>query len=143
MKAINVAKHIINYCLGIENPVSNLQLQKIMYFMDIYNLIRTKKRLISDENFSAWDYGPVIENIYRKYSFYASNPINIYEETSEEFDDNMRGELYGYIDKLSNMYASYLVEKSHEKNSPWDKTKRYQIISPDLLEEYANRYRKQ
>lgn len=141
MKASNVAKHIINYCLSIGNPVSNLQLQKILYFMDIYHLIRTKTRLIDDENFSAWDYGPVIESIYREYSFYASNPINIYKEADEDFDEMMSGELYGYIDKLSKMYPSFLVEKSHEEDSPWWKTRRYRIISPDLLEEYAQKYR--
>ncbi|HEB7550037.1 TPA: DUF4065 domain-containing protein [Campylobacter coli] len=142
MKAENVAKHIINYCLSIDNPISNLQLQKILYFIDIYHLIRTNKRLIEDENFKAWDYGPVIENIYRKYSFFASNPINIYQDFTEEFDENIRGELYGYIDKLSKIYPSVLVEKSHESDSPWDKTKKYETILPKLLEEYASRYRK-
>ncbi|EAH6092207.1 DUF4065 domain-containing protein [Campylobacter coli] len=142
MKAENVAKHIINYCLSIDNPISNLQLQKILYFIDIYHLIRTNKRLIEDENFKAWDYGPVIENIYKKYSFFASNPINIYQDFTEEFDGNIRGELYGYIDKLSKMYPSVLVEKSHESDSPWDKTKKYETILPELLEEYASQYRK-
>ncbi len=142
MKAENVAKHIINYCLSIDNPISNLQLQKILYFIDIYHLIRTNKRLIEDENFKAWDYGPVIENIYRKYSFFASNPINIYQDFTEEFDENIRGELYGYIDKLSKIYPSVLVENSHESDSPWDKTKKYETILPELLEEYASRYRK-
>ncbi|MDY5616189.1 MAG: DUF4065 domain-containing protein [Helicobacter sp.] len=143
MKAKNVANHIINYCLSINNPVSNLQLQKILYFIDIYHLIRTKERLIDDEYFKAWDYGPVIESIYKKYSYFASNPINIFQDdTTEEFEDNIKGELYGYIDKLSKMYPSFLVEKSHEPNSPWSKTARYEIISPELLEEYANKYRK-
>ncbi|OOY01835.1 hypothetical protein BOQ02_03600 [Campylobacter coli] len=142
MKAENVAKHIINYCLSIDNPISNLQLQKILYFIDIYHLIRTNKRLIEDENFKAWDYGPVIENIYKKYLFFASNPINIYQDFTEEFDGNIRGELYGYIDKLSKIYPSVLVEKSHESDSPWDKTKKYETILPKLLEEYASRYRK-
>ncbi|EIY3538188.1 DUF4065 domain-containing protein [Campylobacter jejuni] len=142
MKAENVAKHIINYCLSINNPISNLQLQKILYFIDIYYLIRTNKRLIEDENFKAWDYGPVIENVYKKYSFFASNPINIYQNFTEEFNENIKGELYGYIDKLSKMYPSVLVEKSHELGSPWDKTKRYEIILPELLEEYASNFRK-
>ena len=98
---------------------------------------------MDDEYFKAWDYGPVIESIYKKYSYFASNPINIFQDdTTEEFEDNIKGELYGYIDKLSKMYPSFLVEKSHEPNSPWSKTARYEIISPELLEEYANKYRK-
>lgn len=118
MKAKNVAKHIINYCISINTPISNLQLQKILYFIDIYHLIRTNKRLIDDEYFKTNKYGCFIENIYKEYLYFASNPINIYQDdATEEFEINIKGELYGYIDKLSKMYPSFLVEKNVKINN--------------------------
>ena len=141
MKAKEVAKHIINYCIGIDNPISNLQLNKMLYFLDIYYLINKHKRLIADENFVAWKYGPVIESIYKKYSMYASNTIKKWEDFEEDFDDDFKGSLYGFIDKLSKYSPFELVERSFEKDSPCERTKRDEIIPLEYLEEYANQFR--
>ena len=46
MKAKELAKHIIDYCISINNPISNLQLQKILYFVDMFYLIHKNVRLI-------------------------------------------------------------------------------------------------
>lgn len=35
MKALDVAKYIINKCIELNKPISNLQLQKIMYFVHL------------------------------------------------------------------------------------------------------------
>lgn len=142
MKASNLANHIINYCLSINNPVSNLQLQKILYFIEIYHIIRTDECLIEDEHFKALKFGPVLESIYKKYSYFASNPINIFQDgTTEEFEDNIKGELYGYIEKLSKMYPSFLVDKSRECGGPWHKTKMGDDIQTELLKGYAKNLR--
>ena len=146
MKPAEVAKHIINFYISKNNPISNLQLQKMLYFVDMYYLINKNKRLITDSNFVAWQYGPVIKEIYYKYSKYAANYITTWEDFEEMLPDDMSGLIYGYIKKLSNILPSKLVEESHRENTPWDivikQNGMYCEIPTYLMEEFANRQRR-
>lgn len=36
--AIEIAKYVITYCMLMNTPVSNLQLQKILYYLQVYYL---------------------------------------------------------------------------------------------------------
>ncbi len=121
MKALEVAKHIINYCIGIEKPVSNLQLQKMLYFLDIFYLVNKRERLITDGNFQAWQYGPVIPEVYQNYAFNAAYPINVRQKIKEEFPNDYSGYLYAFIDKLAKMKSWDLVNLSHAPDQPWAK----------------------
>ena len=73
MKALDLAAYIVNLCIEKGNPVSNLQLQKIMYFTHLYYLRNYKSKLITDLPFEAWKFGPVIEQVYYKYSICNTN----------------------------------------------------------------------
>lgn len=67
MKAMDLAYYIVNRAIDFGNPVSNLKLQKIIYFVNLLHLKRTGDFLISDiekNPFEAWQFGPVIENVY-------------------------------------------------------------------------------
>ncbi|WP_051604717.1 Panacea domain-containing protein [Helicobacter rodentium] len=144
MKALEVAKHIINYCIGINKPVSNLQLQKMLYFLDIFYLVNKKGRLITDKDFQAWQYGPVIPEVYQNYAFNAAYPINIRQDIKEEFPDDYSGYLYAFIHKLAKMKPWDLVDLSHEPNQPWSKAYiegKKETISTELMEEYAKQQR--
>ena len=53
--------------LGVNSgwSLSNLQLQKILFMADMNFVGQGKGRLI-DEDFEAWDYGPVLPSLYRE-----------------------------------------------------------------------------
>ena len=76
MTMLNFANHILAVAHENISSVTNLQLQKIMYFA-----MRNQKdniELLSemyDEAFYVWHYGPVIPSIHRKYSGYGSRTI--------------------------------------------------------------------
>ena len=61
---------------GIEdcNPVTQMKLQKLVYFAQGFNLALDRGALIK-ERFQAWEYGPVVPEIYAQYKIYGSNPI--------------------------------------------------------------------
>lgn len=92
----------------------------MLYFLDIFYLIDKQKRLI-DENFQAWQYGPVIPEVYQCYAMNAAYPINIRETIKEEFPNDYSSYLYGFIDKLARMKPWDLVSFSHRPNQPWFK----------------------
>ena len=146
MKALDVAAHVINYCIEIGNPITNLKLQKILYFLDMTYLVNTRVKLIDDEFFEAWQYGPVIQNVYDKYSSYAASPIETMQKFDEELPANYKVNILNKIARLSNTRVWDLVEISHKKGSPWDITYNnglgnHNIIENSLLEQYANSIR--
>ena len=60
---MDVAKYIITKCTRDEHPISNLQLQKILYILQKEYLQRDQKCLFFDD-FEAWAFGPNIPNVY-------------------------------------------------------------------------------
>ena len=143
MKALDLAAYIVNLCIEKGNPVSNLQLQKIMYFTHLYYLRNYKLKLITDLPFEAWKFGPVIEQVYYKYSIYVANPIINREELDANVEQKIKSLcLDQVIINLSNYDFNELVKYVREKEGAWDKT--YQnglgnreIISDKLIEETA------
>lgn len=83
MKAMDLADYIILKADELKEPVSNLMLQKVMYFLNVMYLISNNDKempLVSDSNFERWDYGPVIKDVYNEYSSYGSSKIIVPSE---------------------------------------------------------------
>lgn len=140
--AQNVAKYMI-YLASQEIPgskkeregISNLKLQKILYFAQAYYLAKIGKPLFK-EKIEAWDLGPVIQVIYNEYKNLKSSPI-ISEEDESSLAEEDKEMLKKVWDIFGGYSASRLVDISHA-HSPWkeanasaDKT-----ISTKAIKEY-------
>lgn len=133
MKALDVAAYIINLCIDEGNPVSNLQLQKIMYFTNSFYLKNNGKQLITDEPFEAWQFGPVIDNVYHKYSIYGGNPI--INKQNYDIKTEIMADLRNVIINLSNVSSWSLVNLSHSKDGAWDKTYQNGLGNHKIIDE--------
>ena len=116
MSMDNFAKHIISVVHNKDQEITNLQLQKIMYFslkFALKNNLFTQQQLqdIYDEPFLVWRYGQVVKNIYEKYKIYGSDPITENDTQSPELNV-----LNSEIIKLSNEDVFDLVDKSHSEH---------------------------
>lgn len=61
--ALDVAKYIINKCTIEHDAISNLQLQKILYYIQKWFL---QNGLVAfDDDFEAWSFGPVVLSVYQ------------------------------------------------------------------------------
>lgn len=69
-----VANFIIDMAVEKDNPVTNLKLQKIMFFLQGYCLSKYNAPLI-DGSFSKWRYGAVEEDVYIEFKNNGSMPI--------------------------------------------------------------------
>ena len=74
-RAMNVADYIIWKANQLQKPISNLKLQKVMYFLNAVHLVEKGTPLIEDKKFEKWDYGPVIHSVYSEYSYNGANDI--------------------------------------------------------------------
>ena len=122
MSMRKLADHIIAVAQKNSLPITNLQLQKVMYFVikiaKQENLIDLDQlNEIYDEKFQVWAYGPVIKKEYARFKKFASEPIVGDFQASEEyrvFDD--------FIVELLNVSVFTLVDLSH-RVSFWAKNK--------------------
>lgn len=112
------ANHVIAVAQEKNMSITNLQLQKVMYFVlkkAKDNNILTIEQLeeIYDEPFQVWAYGPVVRGQYNRFREFSSAPI------IGEFDKTYK---YNILNDLINDYIGRnvfdLVDLSHE-NSFW------------------------
>ncbi len=114
--AMDVSRYIIDKCMGDKFPVSNLQLQKILYYLQ-KEFLKRGGRLFNDD-FVAWQFGPVIEEVYYNYSIFGSMPIR------RRFDIDLDQKVKAVIDPIiaakRRMDPWELVRETHKKNGAWD-----------------------
>ena len=84
-----------------EDPMTNLRINKLLYFAQGWNLQRFGRPLF-DEAIKAWKYGPVVETIFRKYHNYGRNIIT---ECSPSF--SLAGFTSDEIQLLLDVYNKY------------------------------------
>lgn len=116
--ALLVAKYIIRRCAERGKSISNLKLQKILYFVQAEFLVDLGTCCFQDA-IEAWDFGPVVPIVYRAYRIYGS--ANIPADTINGLrpipcEDVER--INGIVDECSEYSASQLVDITH-KQSPW------------------------
>lgn len=73
-RALEVARHIINYSSQTKQFVSALKLQKVMYFVQAEFLISQGRPCFAD-NIEAWDFGPVIPAVLHEFLRFGSCSI--------------------------------------------------------------------
>ena len=121
---------------GEKEGITNLKLQKILYLAQAYFLAKLDRPLFKD-NIEAWQYGPVIPTVYRKYKGNKSNAIIDGEDLPLilEKDKKVLKEIWNAFGGYS---ASRLVDITHA-HTPWKdaaKLSGTKLISNKALKDY-------
>lgn len=112
---------------GIEEgyPVTQMKLQKMVYFAQGVHLALHQEPLVKDV-FQAWKYGPVVPGIYHTYKFYGSSPITNTEWVMDQEEmemakiDEKAKETVDYTwSLLKETNTVKLSNWTHEDGSPW------------------------
>lgn len=117
-----------------------MQLQKLVFLANGMSLALLERPL-TYHNIHAWQWGPVLPQLYKSFSKYGSNKIesaaNCDEVVPETGDEN---EIIASVWKnFGHMTGPKLSALTHESGSPWDKTwnsDQYGIIEPNLIKEF-------
>lgn len=81
MKTLDIAKYIINKAIDMDKPISNLQLQNILYFAHLESLKQGEKLI--NEPFEAWDLGVmIVRSVYNEFCVYGANRLALKERCS-------------------------------------------------------------
>lgn len=135
--AIDLSKYIITKCVLDGCPISNLQLQKILYYIQ-KEYIRNDKCAFPD-NIEAWRFGPVVRNVYYFFCGYGAMPITMtYQNCTICRDDELI--INPIIEAKRKLDPWEMVEETHNPNGAWAKTYdnglgNYSVISVGSIKE--------
>lgn len=118
VKASSLAKYIINKCEQDKHPISNLQLQKIMYYIQVAFLKKYKAPLF-EERIEAWQFGPVVPEIYASYCGFGSLPICInYIDTLDIIEED-KEIINNIVEEKRKKQPWELVDDTHSPEKAW------------------------
>lgn len=133
-EALNIAKYIINKCTVDKHPISNLQLQKILYYIQ-REFLRKGIEPFS-EQIEAWQFGPVVPVVYKKYCGFGALPIRVKYDISKKIDHT--DVINPIVEEKRKLNPWDLVYDTHSQGKAWDLIYKngigdHQIIPIDLI----------
>lgn len=120
-KALDVAKYIVNESTDKNYQISNLKLQKILFFLQREFLRRDVEAF--EDDIEAWQFGPVVPDVYQEFCMFGANPIQWrYPEVSLPYNEAQKT----FFDTIFSKYRAWhvwdLVNETHKKGGAWDIT---------------------
>ncbi|MDJ0676494.1 MAG: DUF4065 domain-containing protein [Calothrix sp. MO_167.B42] len=114
---------IATYFIWLANEtgsfVSNLKLQKLVYYAQAWHLALNEEPLFPEE-FEAWIHGPVIPTLYQKYKKFSWKPIE------EDANPELPEEVSEFLDEVAQEYFAcdaYELEQMTHFESPWNQAR--------------------
>lgn len=132
-----MAGYTVSKCINDGLPISNLQLQKILYYIQKRYL--TDNKTAFDDDFEAWQFGPVIPLIYYKYSGFGAMPIDISDSNYEISLIDM-DIVDPIIESKRSLNPWDMVKDTHKPGGAWDRTYQngkgnHRIISKKMIKD--------
>lgn len=118
--AIKIAEYIVTQACEKGDPVSNLKLQKLLYYVQ-GEALKTHGESAFDESIEAWNYGPVVRSVYEKFRIFGAGPIFRKYETPSITGD-IKDVIDSVIDTYGELSAWQLVQETHKPDTPWSMT---------------------
>lgn len=135
-KASEIAEYLLALVCNDEGDlISNLKLQKLLYYAQGFSLAINDK-ILFEEKILAWRYGPVVEEVYQIYRENGSGAI----DCPVDFDFFKYDE--GTQDLLEEVYSVYgqytataLMRLTHEE-PPWQETELNKEIQIEQMKKF-------
>ena len=120
IKALDAANFLIYVTSNICDDLTNMKLNKLLYFAQGHNLKENGTPLFN-ETIEAWDHGPVVPEVYRHYNYAGDSPINDWDPDSlSNLSDSDKSMLMDVAKEYCRYTASTLRNMTHRRKGPWD-----------------------
>lgn len=117
-KVLDIAKYIIKYSNQQEYRISNLKLQKLLYFVQAKFLLETGAPCFKDK-IEAWDIGPVVPNVYREFMCWAGMDMPADWKWDEDIIEPQAKERINSIVEHFRDYSAVSLTDLTRRQSPW------------------------
>lgn len=142
MDVKELAIGIISYYNNANQQISNLKLQKILYYIQGYAM-RLNKSIAFDSKIYNWPYGPVIEEIYFEYNEYRAKNIVLKEDDRTSCflkDKSAQAKLIlDVLNCCADKTAYELVRMTHSED-PWKNSKLHEEITIESIGKYFSNH---
>lgn len=115
-RAAEIAATILNSCKDSGIPVSNLKLQKLLYYCEAWHLALNDESLF-DDTIEAWVHGPVVARVFHDYKHAGWSPIAV-ERAVVASDEDVVEHVNAVLDAYGECGATYLERLTHQEK-PW------------------------
>ncbi|MCL2226263.1 MAG: DUF4065 domain-containing protein [Oscillospiraceae bacterium] len=142
---MTTAKYVANFFIELANDdeygdgMTNMRLNKLLYFAQGHYFARTGTPLFNDD-FEAWEYGPVVSSIYQQFKNYGRKPIADIDAdySNETFNSDELEVLLDVAMKYGKYSTSELVNMTHRNDSPWAECSKSasQVITKKQIKDY-------
>lgn len=134
--ATNVAKYILTLSDEDEGDlISNLKLQKLLYYCQGFSLAITGKPLFQAQ-LKAWVHGPVVPEVWHAYREFGPGSI----PCPNDFEpDSLTADEKSVINEVYNVYGQFSAWKLRDmthSEAPWAETEKNAVITHERLLEY-------
>ena len=114
--AAAIADYLIAECRERGENLTNLKLQKLLYYADAWNLALRDAPLFP-ENFKAWVHGPVLVSQYHRFKDYKWQPI-----TEDIARPELSEELCTHLNEIVDVFGcetAVALELMTHREEPW------------------------
>ena len=115
--------------------ISNLKLQKLVYYAQGVNLALYGKPLF-EENIEAWTHGPVVPVLYSRFKQFGSGAIEFEKEVDLEKYGKDTREVLDEVYKVFGQYSGWKLRNMTHQEPPWAETEKGDVISHKLMRDY-------
>ena len=119
----------------IGDNLSNLKLQKLVYYAQGFNLALHDVPLF-DESIQAWTHGPVVPALYHHYKAQGAGAISPPEDFDDSKYDEGTREILDEVFKVYGQYSAWKLADMTHIEPPWTETSPGQSISRSAMRDY-------
>lgn len=103
-------------------PLTQLSLQKLVYFCQGWHLALMDEALFQEETY-AYQYGPVVKELRKRFRFFGAEPLTTaaITDAGRILSHNSRRVIDDVWDKYAKIPTNLLVKMTHEPGSPWSR----------------------
>lgn len=150
----DLAEFVVRYCNLNNIPITNLKLQKLLYYIQSWHLVYFDKHPLFKVEPEAWVNGPVYREIYGDYKPYGSLEIKLgydvsikdsYQKSLEKLalTEAQQKYMQSVLDHFSNKSTEELVLRTH-REGPWNEARKGlgpldytdEVISHELMYDF-------
>ncbi|MBX3045432.1 MAG: DUF4065 domain-containing protein [Anaerolineales bacterium] len=130
-----VADYFLHRAREDEELISNMKLQKLLYYAQGFHLAMFDVSLFKEE-IVRWMHGPVVRDLYFEYNKYGAGSIEYPAEVNFDMFTNEQLELLGEVHDVYGQFSAWALRNMTHEEPPYEQTRENQVITTALMADY-------
>lgn len=135
LRAIHAAEYLLWLADQDKDLVSNMKLQKLLYYAQGYALVRLGRALF-DAPIEAWDHGPVVPPVYKCYKQHGDEALPAPAQIQLGRYRSEEREIMDEIYRLYGPFTASTLRNMTHREALWEKVKEGHVIPEARLKEH-------